>query len=248
MERLQKVIANRGYCSRRKAEQLIEQGMVMVDGKLVTELGVKVAPNATIEVEGILLEKPELVYYLVNKPRGYISTVDDEYNRKNVVDLIAPSSVNERIFPVGRLDKDTTGLLILTNDGEFMNTMTHPKYHIPKTYQARLKGVVTTEDLRKLLHGVFIEHGVKVKADEYEVLERNKRELYSVVNLVIHDGKYHQVKRMFQVIGYPVKKLKRIKYGHLELKNMPVGTYRKLKKPEIMQLLNFANAGQVVKK
>jgi len=244
MERLQKVIANRGYCSRRKAEQLIQEGMVSVNGNIITELGVKVSANDTIEVEGILLEKPELVYYLLNKPRGYISTVEDEYNRKNVIDLIAPTSVNERIFPVGRLDKDTTGLLILTNDGEFMQIMTHPKFHIPKTYQARLKGVVDHKTLAKLLDGVFIDRGVKVRADAFEIIQKDKKEDISIVNLVIHDGKYHQVKRMFSVIGYPVKKLKRIKYGNLTIDNLPIGTYRKLKKPEINQLIQLANNGK----
>ena len=247
MERLQKVIANRGYCSRRKAEELIQKGLVMVNGELIKELGFKVSADDEIEVEGVLLEKPELVYYVLNKPRGYISTVDDEFNRKSVIELIEPQTVNERIFPVGRLDKDTTGLLLLTNDGAFMNTMSHPKFKIPKTYQARIKGVISKEDLRKLLDGVFIEHGVKVRADHYEILERNKAEQTSVINLTIHDGKNHQVKRMFSVIGYPVKKLKRIAYGTLELGNMPIGSYRRLKKGELTDLLAMANHGKTAK-
>jgi 23S rRNA pseudouridine2605 synthase len=244
MERLQKVIANHGYASRRKAEELILAGKVFVDGVQVTALGTKVDERAEIEVEGILLEKPELVYYLLNKPRGYISTVVDEYQRKKVTDLIAPTSINERVFPVGRLDKDATGLLILTNDGDFMQKMTHPKFHIAKTYEVTLKGVVHQSDLQKLNEGVFIEQGVKVYADEYRLIRQDKKSNSSVVQLVIHEGKYHQVKRMFSVIGFPVKKLRRIQYGSLKLEKLPVGSYRPLKKQEINRLLYLANGGK----
>jgi len=244
MERLQKVIANHGYASRRKAEELIVTGKVFVNGKQVMELGTKVYPGDEIEVEGVLLEKPELVYYLLNKPRGYISTVVDEYQRKNVTDLIVPTSINERVFPVGRLDKDASGLLILTNDGDFMQKMTHPKFHVPKTYEATLKGLVQPTDLQKLMEGVFIDHGVKVYADEYSLVKQDKKTAVSVVNLVIHDGKYHQVKRMFSAIGFPVKKLRRIQYGNLKLDNLPVGSYRRLRKQEINSLLYLADGGQ----
>jgi len=244
MERLQKVIASHGYASRRKAEELILAGKVFVNNVQVTTLGTKVLPSDEIEVEGILLEKPELVYYLLNKPKGYISTVVDEYQRKNVTDLIVPTSINERVFPVGRLDKDATGLLILTNDGDFMQKMTHPKFHIQKTYEVTLKGLIQNTDLRKLLDGVFIEQGVKVKADEYALVKHIKQSEASVVKVVIHEGKYHQVKRMFGVIGFPVKKLKRIQYGSLKLDNLPVGSYRRLKKQEINKLLHLATGGK----
>jgi len=240
MERLQKVIANHGYASRRKAEELITAGKVLVNGVQVTELGTKVSPSDAIEVEGVLLEQPELVYYMLNKPRGYISTLEDEYQRKKVTDLIVPTSVNERVFPVGRLDKDATGLLILTNDGNFMQKMTHPKFHIQKTYEVTLKGVITHRDLQQLSDGVFIERGVKVYADEYKLMKQDKRATTSRVQLVIHEGKYHQVKRMFSVIGFPVKKLKRIQYGSLKLENLPVGSYRRLKKQEVNKLLLLA--------
>jgi len=244
-ERLQKLIANRGYCSRRKAEELIIAGKVTVNDEIITILGTKVATTDKIEVEGILLERSEPVYYLLNKPRGYISTLDDELGRKSVIELVPQSSVNERVYPVGRLDKDTTGILLLTNDGEFMNTMTHPTFHIPKVYIATLRGLAMNREVEKLLSGVFIERGVKVFADNVEVISRNKIAETTKVQITIHDGKYHQVKRMFKQIGYPVKALKRVGYGSIELGTMPSGECRKLKKHELSQLLNLANTGKI---
>ena len=243
-ERLQKVIANRGYCSRRKAEELIEKGLVSVNDEIITSLGTKVKVTDRIEVEGILLERQEFVYYLLNKPRGYISTAEDEFGRPVVTELIYSSSVNERVYPVGRLDRDTTGILLLTNDGDFMQTMTHPAFHVRKTYEATVEGILRQSEAEKLLAGVFIDRGVKVLADEVFVISKNKQAETTKVEIVIHEGKYHQVKRMFEVLGYPVKKLKRTKYGELLLGTMEVGTFRKLKKNEISQLLQLANSGK----
>ena len=159
MERLQKVIANSGYCSRRKAEELISQGKVYVNGDLVTELGTKVEPKDIIVVEGVTLNKQvRKEYYLLNKPRGYICSLNDEKGRKVVTDLIA---TDERIYPVGRLDYDTTGVLLLTNDGDFANILMHPSNGIEKTYLAIVEGIITTEEIYKLIEGVVIE-GIKV--------------------------------------------------------------------------------------
>ncbi|MGL5042829.1 MAG: pseudouridine synthase [Culicoidibacterales bacterium] len=243
-ERLQKVIANRGFCSRRKAEELIGKGFVTVNGEIVTSLGTKVKLTDQIEVEGILLEKQEMVYYLLNKPRGYISTAEDEFNRPVVTELIASNSVNERLYPVGRLDRDTTGVLLLTNDGDFMYAMTHPKFHVRKTYVATVEGSLRQSEAESLLKGVFIEQGVKVFADDVFVQGKNRQSDTTIVEVVIHEGKYHQVKRMFEVLGYPVKKLKRTKYGELELGTMAAGSHRKLKKAEVLQLLQQANTGE----
>ena len=158
MERLQKVIAYAGVASRRKAEQLIVEGKVKVNGKVVKELGTKVAASDEIEVEGVKLEKEDKVYFLLYKPRGYISAVTDDKGRKTVTDIFK-KRVHQRIFPVGRLDYDTTGLLLLTNDGEFSNLMTHPKFKIDKTYIARVKGVPTKQGLMKLQSGIKLEDG-----------------------------------------------------------------------------------------
>ena len=244
-ERLQKVIANRGYCSRRKAEELIVAGRVMVNNKVVDTLGHKVGPNDTIEVEGIVLERNEFVYYLLNKPKDYICSTKDEKGRKVVTDLIRSKTVNERVYPVGRLDRNTTGVLLLTNDGEFVQTMTHPRYEVQKTYVATLPGIVKNRDVVKLLDGVFIEPGVKVSADDVFVLGKNTTKNTTQVEIVIHDGRYHQVKKMFNVLGYTVKQLKRIKYGNLDVDQMPLGSYRKLKKGEVQALIDLANKREI---
>src|SRR5690554_4827771 len=163
MERLQKVIAYAGVASRRKAEQLILEGKVKVNGKVVTELGTKVSESDVVEVNGVKLEKENKVYYLLYKPKGVISAVTDDKGRKTVIDLIK-RYVPYRVFPVGRLDYDTTGLLLLTNDGEFANLMTHPKYNIEKKYVARLKGIPTIENLKKLQRGIKLEDGMTAPA------------------------------------------------------------------------------------
>ena len=151
MERLQKIIAQSGYCSRRKAEELILQGRVKVNGKIVDILGTKVRPQDDIQVDGKRIEKEEKIYYVINKPKGCVTTSKDQYNRKTVLDYI---SVKERIYPVGRLDYDTSGVLFLTNDGQFTNQMIHPRYHLPKTYLVNLQGILSDQDIRDLRKGL----------------------------------------------------------------------------------------------
>ncbi|MCX8046586.1 MAG: rRNA pseudouridine synthase [Anoxybacillus gonensis] len=240
MERLQKVIAHAGVASRRKAEQLIVEGKVRVNGKVVTELGVKVSPQDRIEVDGIPLEREEPVYYLLYKPRGVICSVKDEKGRKVVTDFF--KHVNKRIYPIGRLDYDTSGLLLLTNDGEFANLLMHPRYEIEKVYIAKVKGIPAREKVKQLEKGVALEDGVTAPA-KAKVLSIDKRKQTAIVELRIHEGRNRQVRRMFEAIGHPVLKLKRERYAFLDLKGMNPGDYRELSPHEVKQLRALALAG-----
>ena len=206
MERLQKVIAQSGYTSRRKAEELILEGKVFVNGKVVCELGSKVSDKDIIEIDGEVLEKEEKEYFLLNKPRGVVTTTSDDKKRKTVVDLI---KTDKRIYPVGRLDYDTTGLLLLTNDGEFANIMMHPNDKILKVYVAKIKGIITGEDIRKLKKGVMIDD-VKVIPKQIKIKKIDKKTNTSIVNITITEGKNHEVKRIFAAVNYEVLKLKRL--------------------------------------
>ena len=237
MERLQKVIAQAGVTSRRKAEGLIEEGRVKVNGKVVTELGTKVSDRCKIEVNGIQVEREEPVYFLFYKPTGVISTVEDDKGRKAVTDYF--HEIEERVFPVGRLDYDTSGALLLTNDGDFANKLTHPSYNVDKVYVAKVKGVMNKETVLKLEKGVQLEDGKTSKA-RARILSVDKQKEKSIVELTIHEGKNRQVRRMFEALGYPVQKLKRERYGFLELTGMNPGDYRELKPYEVKQLRNQA--------
>ncbi len=236
MERLQKVIASSGYCSRRKAEELITQGLVKVNGETIYELGTKVNYNDAILINGKPLKQESKVYYLLNKPRGVITSVTDDKGRTTVVDLIDTTA---RIYPVGRLDYDTTGALILTNDGDFANYIMHPKHRIDKLYIAKIKGMAHKTELVKLIKGVFIEKQ-KVKASEAKLKKYDKKTDTSIVEIVIHDGKNHQVKKMFKAIGLEVVKLKRERIAFLDVKNLKSGEYRELTIKEIKKLYNEA--------
>ena len=206
MERLQKIIANSGYCSRRKAEELITKGKVKVNGKTIKELGTKASYEDYIEVEGNTINKKEdKVYYLLYKPRGVITSTNDDKGRKTVIDII---DTNERIYPIGRLDYDTTGLLLLTNDGQLANLLTHPSNNIDKVYVAKLKGIITKELLKRLDSGVIID-GRKTSKSKTKLVRIDKKTNTSIVKIIIHEGRNHQVKKMFQAIGYDVLKLKR---------------------------------------
>ncbi|WP_461202324.1 23S rRNA pseudouridine(2605) synthase RluB [Anoxybacillus sp. TBDG-1] len=242
MERLQKVIAHAGVASRRKAEQLIIEGKVKVNGKVVTELGVKVSPQDRIEVDGIPLEREEPVYYLLYKPRGVISSVKDEKGRKVVTDFF--KHVNKRIYPIGRLDYDTSGLLLLTNDGEFANVLMHPRYEIEKVYIAKVKGIPVREKIKQLEKGVMLQDGVTAPA-KAKVLSIDKRKQTAIVELRIHEGRNRQVRRMFEAIGHPVLKLKRERYAFLDLKGLNPGDYRELSPHEVKQLRALALAGSL---
>lgn len=237
MERLQKVIANSGITSRRKAEQLILDGKVKVNGKVVLTLGTQVNSNDKIEVNGVLIEKQEKVYYLLNKPREVISAVTDDKGRKTITDII---SEDKRIYPVGRLDYDTTGAIILTNDGEFANLLMHPKNEIDKCYVAKIEGILSPKEMMILKTGVIIDK-VKTSRARVKVKKIDKVNNTSIVELVIHEGKNHQVKNMFAAVGHEVLKLKREKIAFLDLKGLKSGEYRKLNHKEVTTLYALVN-------
>ncbi len=233
MERLQKVIALKGYASRRKAEELIKDGKVKVNGSVIKEMGYKVNFDDYIEVEGNPLDAVEdKVYYLLNKPRGVVTTSSDDKGRKTVVDLI---NTNKRIYPVGRLDYDTTGIILLTNDGELTNLLIHPKNNIEKVYIAKIRGIITSNDLKNICSGVII-NGVKTSKAKAKILKIDKKTNTSVVELIIHEGKNHQVKKMFESIGYQVLKLKRESIAFLTLDGVKSGSYRELSIKEVKML------------
>ncbi|WP_423798985.1 23S rRNA pseudouridine(2605) synthase RluB [Neobacillus sp. SAB-20_R2A] len=237
MERLQKVIARAGISSRRKAEELIKEGRVKVNGKVVTELGVKVSPSDKVEVNEVPLEKEVPVYFLLYKPRGVISSVSDEKGRKVVTDFFP--AIKERIFPVGRLDYDTSGLLLLTNDGEFANLLMHPKNEIEKVYVAKVKGLPLRENLKKLEKGIRLEDG-KTAPAKVKLLSTDKKKQTSIVEIIIHEGKNRQVRRMFEAIGHEVLKLKRERYGFLTLTGLRAGEARELTTHEVKQIRALA--------
>ncbi|MCH6269315.1 MULTISPECIES: 23S rRNA pseudouridine(2605) synthase RluB [Neobacillus] len=237
MERLQKVIARAGISSRRKAEELIKEGRVKVNGKVVTELGVKVSPSDKVEVNEIPLEKEVPVYFLLYKPRGVISSVSDEKGRKVVTDFFP--AIKERIFPVGRLDYDTSGLLLLTNDGEFANLLMHPKNEIEKVYVAKVKGLPLRENLKKLEKGIRLEDG-KTAPAKVKLLSTDKKKQTSIVEIIIHEGRNRQVRRMFEAIGHEVLKLKRERYGFLTLTGLRAGEARELTTHEVKQIRALA--------
>lgn len=235
MERLQKAMAEAGVASRRASEKLIVEGHVKVNGKLVTELGTKVSSSDQVTVDGVPLEREQPEYYLLNKPRGVITSVHDEHGRKTVVDILKEGGVTARIYPVGRLDYDTTGVLLLTNDGALANKLMHPSFEIEKTYVAKVKGLISNHDLEQLRHGVVID-GKKTKEAKPKLLSVDKQHRVSIVRLTIHEGRYHQVKKMFKAVGHPVEKLTRESDGILNLKGLPGGQWRELKMDEINAL------------
>ena len=235
MERLQKVIANSGYCSRRKAEELISLGKVYVNGEKA-ELGLKVSGDAAIEIDGKIINREEdKVYYLLNKPRGVISSVNDEKDRKTVVDLI---NTDKRIYPVGRLDYDTTGLLILTNDGELANTLMHPSKNVEKKYIAKLNRFFEISDLKTLERGIVID-GVKCVPTRVKIKTNNKIKDFSIVEISIVEGRNHIIKRVFMELGYLVDKLSRVEYAFLNLDGLQSGEYRELSIKEVKKLYEY---------
>ncbi|MCD7033317.1 rRNA pseudouridine synthase [Metabacillus sp. GX 13764] len=240
MERLQKVIAHAGIASRRKAEELILEGKVKVNGEIVKELGIKVSENDRVEVSGVQIEKEKPVYYLLYKPRGVISAASDDKGRKTVTDFFPLSE--ERIYPVGRLDYETTGLILLTNDGEFSNLLTHPKYHINKSYVAKVKGIPSKELLKKLERGVQLEDG-KTAPAHVKLTSSDRKKGTSIIEITIHEGRNRQVRRMFEAIGHEVIKLKRERFAFLDLKGLNAGDGRELTPHEVKQLRSLAENG-----
>ncbi|HBT20497.1 MAG TPA: pseudouridine synthase [Peptococcaceae bacterium] len=232
MERLQKVLAQCGIASRRKCEKIILEGRVKVNGKVVTQLGTKVHENDRIEVDGKpVVRKNEKIYVLFNKPKGCITTVYDPFGRKTVMDYLNKFK-DYRIFPVGRLDRDTEGLLLLTNDGQLSFALTHPSHQVEKTYLVEINGTPSKKQLERLSQGVYLEDGKTLPA-ETELIRGGRR---SLVKITIREGRKRQIRRMFKAIGFSVLNLKRIKFGPLVLKDLKPGEYRLLKESEISKL------------
>lgn len=241
MERLQKVIAQAGITSRRKAEEMIKEGKVKVNGKVVKELGTKVSSSDKIEVNEIPISREDKKYFLFYKPRGVISAVSDDKGRKVVTDYFP--HVSERIYPIGRLDYDTSGLIILSNDGEFTNLLAHPRYGIQKLYIAKVKGIPTKESLRSLEKGIKLEDGMTAPA-KVKLKSIDKSKGSAIIEIVITEGRNRQVRRMMEAIGHPVLKLKREQYGFLHLRGLNAGEFRELTPHEVKQLRHLAENGE----
>jgi 23S rRNA pseudouridine2605 synthase len=232
--RLQKYLAEAGVASRRMSEKLISQGRVEVNGIKITEPGTKVTMGDIVKVDG-KEAKPEnkKVYILLNKPSGYVTTSKDQFSRKTVLDLI--QGVNERIYPVGRLDYDTSGLLLLTNDGELAQKLTHPSHETEKVYQVKIEGFLNDKEIQSFKTGIAIEDYVASPA-KIRTIEKLKTE--SVVEITIHEGKNRQVRKMFEAVGHIVLKLKRVSIGALKLEGLEEGTWRYLTEKEVKALVN----------
>ena len=234
--RLQKYLADAGIASRRKCEELILQGKVEVNGKVVTELGTKVSDEDIIKYNGKVIKKvEEKVYILLNKPIGYVTTAKDQFNRDIVLDLV---KVKERLVPVGRLDMYTSGALILTNDGEFVNKLTHPRNKVTKTYNVTISGVITQEDIKNLEKGVELDDGYITKPAKAKILKIEPEKNISRIQIVISEGKNRQVRRMCDSIGKKVIALHRSKIGNVDVKDLKLGTWRYLTKQEVRDLIN----------
>ena len=231
MERLQKFLANAGIASRRKCEELIENGQVKVNGKVVTKLGTKVDQGVdVIEYDGRIVKPEEKkVYILFNKPIGYVTTLDDQFGRETVLDLV---KVKERVVPVGRLDMYTSGALILTNDGDFVYKVTHPKHEITKTYTVTLKGIITNAEVQKLRDGVEIDD-YKTRPAKVKILKTDEEKNQSRLEITIHEGKNRQVRKMCETVGRKVLALHRSKIGKIGVIDLKIGTWRFLTEDEV---------------
>lgn len=232
--RLQKYLANCGIASRRKCEEYILNGQVKVNGKVITQLGNKIKPDVDkvyFNDKLVKTSNKNLVYILLNKPIGYVTTVKDQFNRDTVLDLI--KSVDERIVPVGRLDMYTSGALILTNDGDFIYKVTHPKNEITKTYTVTLIGIITEEEVEKLRNGVKLDTGFVTSKAKVKILKTDTEKNNSRLEIVIHEGKNREIRKMCEAIGRKVIALHRTKIGDISVKDLPIGKWRYLTEKEI---------------
>lgn len=234
MERLQKVIAQAGICSRRKAEELIKDGKVKVNNEVAT-LGMQVGSSDTITVCGKLIRKEEKVYFLLNKPRGVVCTASDDKNRKTVVDLI---KTDKRIYPVGRLDYDTTGALILTNDGELTNILMHPKNGITKVYYVKMEGKLLGDEIHTLERGIVVDNKT-LKPDKIKFRKYDASTNVTFASVILHEGHNHEIKKLFEYINHPVIKLKRESIAFLDVLSLKSGEYRMLNPKEVQKLYSL---------
>ncbi len=235
MERLQKYLSECGVASRRKSEELILKGKVKVNDVIIKDLGFKVNEKDIVLVDDVKVEKQEKLYYLLYKPEKTICSVHDEKGRRTVIDLI---NTKEKIFPVGRLDYDTSGLLLLTNDGELSNKLTHPSKNVTKTYYAKVEGIIMPNEIKELEKGIVLD-GVKTKKAQAKIRKIDKKNNKSYVELTITEGRNHQVKNMFAYFNHKVLKLKRIRYAIFDLEGLSTGEYRMLTIKEVRQLYNY---------
>lgn len=240
VERLQKILANAGVASRRKCEELIAEGKVTVNDKIVKELGAKADPAVdVIVVNGKKIRTESKVYLIFNKPKGVITSMSDPKGRSVVADYL--KDVKQRVYPVGRLDYDTEGLLLLTNDGDLANKLTHPKHHVPKTYLATVERVPHGDALEKLAKGIRLEDGMTAPAEvEYHDADPDNKQ--ATISITIHEGRNRQVRRMFEAIHHPVIRLKRIAFGGIGLENLQRGKYRHLTREELAALREAAES------
>ncbi|HZG55439.1 pseudouridine synthase [Paenibacillus sp.] len=238
MERLQKVLAAAGVASRRKCEEIIAAGRVSVNGKVVTELGAKVDPTSDeIVADGKRIALQQKIYLAFHKPKGVISSAKDPGGRQTVMDYM--HGIKERVYPVGRLDYDTEGLILMTNDGEFANLLMHPRFHVPKTYLVHTKGVPHGDALDKLRRGIRLDDGMTAPAEvEYADADPDSKE--AIVQITITEGRNRQVRRMFEAIRTPIVRLRRIRFGSVFLGGLQRGKYRHLTKAEIAELRELA--------
>ncbi len=236
MTRLNKFIASSGLCSRRKADELIEGGKVFVNGKKVTELGFSVEDKDKVVIDGKLIRPVKHEYYRFYKPAGYITTSDDEKGRKTIYDLLPESMYN--LKPVGRLDKDSTGLLILTNDGDLINELTHPSLKVPKVYLVTVDSQMHPHEFEKMASGIEIEPG-KVAYADVTVLELDSK--HTTMQIVLYQGMNRQIRKMIEYFGYEVKSLKRIQHATIQLDGLKRGEFKPIKPGQIKELRNFLN-------
>ena len=234
--RLNKYISNAGICSRREADVYIASGNAQVNEKVITEMGYKVKPTDIVKFDGSVISPETKRYLLLNKPKNYITSTDDEKGRKTVLDLVI---TDKRIYPVGRLDYDTSGVLLLTNDGEFANLMTSPKHLVEKEYRVKLQGFLRKEESTLLCRGIRIDN-YKTKKAKIKDVVYNKESETTLATIIITEGKYHQVKLMFDAVNHPVLRLKRVRFGIVNLDNLRIGDYRLLKPFELKQLKGLA--------
>lgn len=226
--RLNKFLANAGVASRRKSDELILQGVVKVNGRVIKDLGVKISDKDKVTVNGKIVQpKEKKIYILLNKPNDYITTTSDERNRKTVMDLI---NIKERIYPVGRLDRKTTGVLLLTNDGELANRLMHPKYQIEKEYKIQIDKPIKDNQLKQIISGIKLDDGIATASEVY--LGKDDKEVY----VVVHEGRNHLVRRIFESLGFEVLKLDRIRYAFLTKEGLKRGEWRTLKSSEVLSL------------
>ena len=231
--RLNRFIAQAGVCSRREADKLIAEGQITVNGNRVTEMGFKVMPKDDVRFKGRRLRPEKLEYVLLNKPKDFITTTDDPHERKTVMDLVKNAS-DQRIYPVGRLDRNTTGLLLFTNDGDLAEKLTHPSNEVSKIYSVELDKPISREDLGRLMDGIELEEGV-AKADDAALLAEDPKQ----VGLEIHIGWNRVVRRLFEAMGYDVKRLDRVMFAGLDKRDLPRGKWRHLSSKEVIQLKHF---------